>query len=96
MRYITPWMKIMKIEMYFVDISKTFEKGWYDGLAFKLKQNGIHDNLLNTLEDFLRNRKQRVFLNEQTSNWENTHDEKIPVRPWLFLIYINNLAENLS
>ena len=43
----------MKIEMYFVDISKTFEKGWYDGLAFKLKQNGIHDNLLNTLEEFL-------------------------------------------
>ena len=30
-------------------------------------------NLLNILEDFLRNRKQRVVLNGQTSNWENTH-----------------------
>ena len=61
--------------------------------CFQIKQNGIHDNLLNTLEDFLRNRKQRVFVNEQTSNWENIHDEKIPLRPWLFLIYINNLAK---
>ena len=41
----------------FLDISKTFEKVWHEGLIFKLKQNGISGNLLNPLCDFLRNRK---------------------------------------
>ena len=52
------------------DISNTFDKVWHEGLVFKLKQNGISGNLLNVLEDFLRNKKQRVVLNRQTSNWE--------------------------
>ena len=52
----------------FLDISKAFDKVWHEGLVFKLKQNGISGNLLNLFEDFLRNRKQRVVLIEQTSN----------------------------
>ena len=51
----------------FFDISKAFDKIWHKGLVFKLKQNGISGNLLNIFEDFLRNRKQRVALNGQTS-----------------------------
>ena len=52
----------------FLDISKAFDKVWHEGLVFKLKQNGISGNLLNIFEDFLRNRKQKVVLNGQTSN----------------------------
>ena len=40
---------------------------WHDDIIFKLKQNGISGNLLNLLSNFLRNRKQRVVLNGQTS-----------------------------
>ena len=47
---------------------------------------------------FLRNKKQRVVLNGKTSNWENIH-AGVPqgsiLGPLLFLIYINDLAENL-
>ena len=57
----------------FLDISKAFDKVWHEGLVFKLKQNGISGNLLNIFEHFLRNRKQRVVLNGQTSNWENIY-----------------------
>ena len=67
--------------------------------CFKLKQNGISGNLLNIFEDFLINGKQRVALNGQISNWENIH-AGVPqgsiLGPLLFLIYINDLAENLS
>ena len=52
----------------FLDISKAFDKVWHDGLIFKLKQNGISGNLLNLLSNFLRNTKQRVVLNGQTSS----------------------------
>ena len=46
-----------------LDISKAFDKVCHEGIIFKLKQNGIWDDLLNILSDFLRNRKQRVTLN---------------------------------
>ena len=55
----------------FLDISKVFDKVWYVGLIFKLKQNGISGNLLNLLCDFLRNRKQRALLNGQVSDWSD-------------------------
>ena len=75
----------------FLDISKIFEKVWHDGLIFKLKQDGIFGNLLNLVSNFLRNRRQRVVLNGQTSSWaDNTTG--VPqgsiLRPRLFLIYI--------
>ena len=41
----------------FLDISKVFDKVWHEGIIFTLKQNGISDDLLNILSDFLRNRK---------------------------------------
>ena len=44
----------------FLDISKAFNKVRHMGLIFKLKQNGISGNLLSTLMDFLKLRKQSV------------------------------------
>ena len=41
-----------------LDISKAVDKVWHKGIIFKLQQNGISDDLLNALSDFLRNRKQ--------------------------------------
>ena len=52
------------IRSVFLDISKAFDKVWHEGIIFKLRQNGISGELLNLLCDFLRNRKQRVVLNE--------------------------------
>ena len=81
----------------FLDISKAFDKVWHEGLAFKLKQNGISGNLLNIFDDFMRNKKQRVVLNGQTCNWKKIH-AVVPQGSILgpLLIYINDLAVNLS
>ena len=52
-------------------ISKAFDKVRHNGLLFKLSQNGISGKVLDLLSSFLSDRKQRVFLNGQTSEWRN-------------------------
>ena len=52
----------------FLDISKTFDKVWHNGLIYKLKQNGVNGYLLNLIIDFLDARQQRVALNGQYSS----------------------------
>ena len=57
----------LEVRSVFLDISKTFDKVWHEGVLFKLSQNGISENLRTLLTNFLKNRKQRIILNEQTS-----------------------------
>ena len=82
----------------FSDMSKAFDKVWYQGLIFKLKSVGVSDSLLNFIESFLSYRFQRVLLNGPTSKW-------LPVKadvpqssilgPLFFLIYSNDLSDEL-
>ena len=59
----------LEVRRVFLDISKAFDKVWHEGFIYKLKQNGIKSNLLDTLTNFLNDRKQRVFLNGQHLKW---------------------------
>ena len=83
----------------FLDILKAFDKVWHEGLILKLNEYGILENLLRLIKCFLKNLKQRVVLNGQTSPWANVltgFPQGSILVPLFFLIYINDLSDDLS
>ena len=89
----------LEVRGVFLHISKAFDKGRDDGIIYILTQNGISGNLLNLLEDFLKERKQPIVLNGQISLWKNI-SAGVPqgsnLCPLLFLVYISDLTEGLT
>ena len=81
--------KSLEVRTVFLDISKAFDKVWHDGLIFKLEQNGISGNLLKLLQNYLRNRKQRVVQNGSHSDYSSI-ESGVPqdsvLGPLLFLV----------
>ena len=82
-----------------MDISKTFDRVWHDGLIFKIQKNGITAKLRLLLKDFLTSRKQWVVLNVQHLLWRDVNagaPQGSILGPLLFVVYINYLSNGLN
>ena len=59
----------LEVSGVFLDISKTFDWVWHEGLIYKIKCMGVKGDLQALIESLLSQRQQRVVLNGQESEW---------------------------
>ena len=83
----------------FLDFSKAFDSVPHQRLLMKLNHIGIRGPLLQWIESFLSGREQRVVIEDHSSKWSHV-TSGVPqgsiLGPLLFLIYINDIGDNLT
>jgi hypothetical protein len=95
----TAYATNVNVDIIYNDFQKVFDTTPHLKLVFKLSKYGTVGKLKNWIKDYLTGRKQRVVLGEAESNW---FDVKSGVRqgsvsgPLLFILYINDLPDNLT
>ena len=87
------------VDVIYLDFQKAFDKVPHQRLILKLKSHGMGNSIINGIEQWLTDRKQRVVVDGEVSSWKSVLSgvsQGSVLGLILLLIYINDLEEGVT